>query len=195
MGPHAHPLRELAIGTTAARVLRKARRPVLVARLPAARSYRRPLLALDLEEATLQLLAFTARVLAAPRPPVALVHAYEAPLQALASASLSAQAARAYREHCRQQASRRLEELLAAARAELAPGDAVRWTRCLRYGAPREVIARVAAGLDCDLLALGTHARSGVARALLGSVAGDVLRSVACDVLLVPRPPRPTALR
>lgn len=33
---------------------------------------------------------------------------------------------------------------------------------------------------------LGTHGYSGVAHVLLGTVAGDVLREVACDVLVVP---------
>jgi hypothetical protein len=37
-----------------------------------------------------------------------------------------------------------------------------------------------------DLLLLGTHGRAGLAHALLGTVAGDVLRDVQCDVLVVP---------
>ena len=40
---------------------------------------------------------------------------------------------------------------------------------------------------EVDLLALGTRGRTGLLYAYLGSVAGDLLRSVECDVLVVPR--------
>jgi nucleotide-binding universal stress UspA family protein len=195
MGPHAHPIRELAIGTTAVRVVREAGLPVLVARLSAVGRYRRPLLALDLDDTALQVLELTSRVLPVPRPPVALIHAYEAPFRALVYPSPSAEAASEYREHCRRQANRRLEELLAAASTRLAPGDEIHWMPHLQYGAPRAVIPSTAAELGCDLLALGTHARSGVARTLIGSVAADVLRSVTCDVLLVPARGEPAGRR
>ena len=36
------------------------------------------------------------------------------------------------------------------------------------------------------ILALGTHGYTGLERAFLGTVAGDVLRAVKCDVPLVP---------
>jgi len=48
--------------------------------------------------------------------------------------------------------------------------------------------------LDTDLLLLGTHGYSGIARAFLGTTAGDILRDVRCDVLVVP-PRRPTDRR
>jgi nucleotide-binding universal stress UspA family protein len=35
-----------------------------------------------------------------------------------------------------------------------------------------------------DLITVGTHGRAGLARALVGSVAGSVLRAAACDVLV-----------
>ncbi|NTX17898.1 universal stress protein, partial [Myxococcus sp. CA056] len=55
-----------------------------------------------------------------------------------------------------------------------------------RYGSPRTVIPDVVAKSRADLLLLGTHGRAGIAHALLGTVAGDVLRDVTCDVLVVP---------
>ena len=56
----------------------------------------------------------------------------------------------------------------------------------VRYGDPRSVIKAAVKKLDTDLLVLGTHAYSGVAHVFLGTVAGDVLRDVRCDVLVVP---------
>lgn len=44
---------------------------------------------------------------------------------------------------------------------------------------------RVAGELGCDLIVVGTHGRSGLARALLGSVAEEVLRGARCPVLAV----------
>jgi nucleotide-binding universal stress UspA family protein len=37
-----------------------------------------------------------------------------------------------------------------------------------------------------DLVAMGTHARAGIAHLLIGSIAEAVLRSSSCDVLVVP---------
>ena len=46
------------------------------------------------------------------------------------------------------------------------------------------MILEVAAERDADLVALGTHGRSGVAHVLLGSVAEAVIRAAGCDVLV-----------
>jgi nucleotide-binding universal stress UspA family protein len=48
-----------------------------------------------------------------------------------------------------------------------------------------EVIADVAARNEIDLLILGTHARTGLPKLLLGSVAEEVFRDVPCPVLTV----------
>jgi nucleotide-binding universal stress UspA family protein len=51
---------------------------------------------------------------------------------------------------------------------------------------------RVAAETPCDLIVMGTHGRRGLRRALLGSVAEQVLRRAPCPVLTV-RMPFPAA--
>jgi len=63
----------------------------------------------------------------------------------------------------------------------------------LLEGEPAEQIVRLANELNCDLIVLGTHARSGLPRLVLGSVAEEVLRSAPCPVLIVKasRPARP----
>ena len=55
----------------------------------------------------------------------------------------------------------------------------------LRFGAPAEEIARYADACDADLIIMGTHGRSGIAHALMGSVAEQVVRVAPCPVLLV----------
>ncbi len=42
-----------------------------------------------------------------------------------------------------------------------------------------------------DLIVMGTHARTGVPRLLLGSIAEEVLRRASCPVLTVHLPPEP----
>ncbi|MBK8009757.1 MAG: universal stress protein [Deltaproteobacteria bacterium] len=50
----------------------------------------------------------------------------------------------------------------------------------------RIVVTKAVKESGVDLLALGTHGYSGLAHTFLGSVAGDLLRDVGCDVLVVP---------
>lgn len=55
----------------------------------------------------------------------------------------------------------------------------------VRVGAPHKVIADYAEDNDIDLVVMGSHGRSGVRRALLGSVTERVLRSTHRPVLVV----------
>jgi hypothetical protein len=47
-------------------------------------------------------------------------------------------------------------------------------------------IARYAREHGVDLIVIGTHGRTGMSRALLGSVAERVIRTAPCPVLVVP---------
>jgi nucleotide-binding universal stress UspA family protein len=46
----------------------------------------------------------------------------------------------------------------------------------------------VAAELPADMIVIGTHGRKGIARALLGSVAENVIRTVKTPVLTIHGP-------
>ena len=54
----------------------------------------------------------------------------------------------------------------------------------VQTGAPAETIARAAAEWRADLIVIGSHGRTGVRRALLGSVAEAVMRNAPCPVLV-----------
>ena len=183
----ARAVRDLFIGSTAERVVRQAQCPVLVVRLPAHHGYQRPALALDLDEAAPAALAFALRMLPAPPPPMLLVHAYDAPFHGLIYPSLAPDEAKEYRRYYKQKAAHGFARLLAAQRAGGLPNaEGARWVLKVQYGSPRALIPKAVAKHRADLLVLGTHGRSGVAQAFLGTVAGDVLRDVPCDVLVVP---------
>jgi nucleotide-binding universal stress UspA family protein len=55
-------------------------------------------------------------------------------------------------------------------------------------GIAHEAIARAARSTRADLLVMGTHGRTGVAKFFLGSVAGRVLATAPCPVLTVRSP-------
>ena len=55
-------------------------------------------------------------------------------------------------------------------------------------GAPADQIVRAARSLKCDLIVLATHGRTGMARAVMGSVAENVVRLAPCPVLTVRLP-------
>lgn len=181
-------LRDAFLGSTAERVIRQSRYPVLVARRRPRTAYRHPALALGLDEAAHQVLEVMLDVIPPPRPTISVVHAYDAPFEGLVYPSLSASDAAGFREHYRRKALKEIEtyEALALARAGIAEDEAPVFKNHVRHGSPRSVITKEVRNISADLLVLGTHGYSGLTHAFIGTVAGDVLRDVSCDVLIVP---------
>jgi nucleotide-binding universal stress UspA family protein len=77
-------------------------------------------------------------------------------------------------------AQKQLDRLLAKARTAR-----VRARGLLVEGVAHEQIARVARRQRADLIVIGTHGRTGVARFFLGSVAARVAATAPCPVLTV----------
>ena len=77
-------------------------------------------------------------------------------------------------------ATRKLDGLIEKAKAA-----GVRVRGLLLDGVPHEEIVRAAKSKKADLLVMGTHGRTGVARFFLGSVAGRVVAGAPCPVLTV----------
>jgi nucleotide-binding universal stress UspA family protein len=86
-------------------------------------------------------------------------------------------------------ASEGYEEALNERLRELQPDDpSIRAEYRLREGAPAQEILHEAAASSCDLIVVGTHGRTGLARLVTGSVAEAVLRRARCPVLAVKAP-------
>jgi nucleotide-binding universal stress UspA family protein len=64
----------------------------------------------------------------------------------------------------------------------------VKLSSILRDGVAWEEIRAVADEMSVDLIVMGTHGRRGIARALLGSVAENVIRTVMTPVLTIHGP-------
>jgi nucleotide-binding universal stress UspA family protein len=60
-------------------------------------------------------------------------------------------------------------------------------------GDPREAIVQAAERERADLLVLGSHGRSGLAKMMLGSVSSYVVTHAPCSVLVVKGPRTPAA--
>ena len=181
-------LRDVFLGSTAERVIRRGQLPVLAVRLRARTPYRHPALALDIDQAANESVAMLLRIIPPKRPPVTVIHAFDVPHYGMLNPGMSTDDAEEYNDEYREKALHEIAALLRKAllRSKAGPDDAPIWKAHIRYGTPRLVIERTVRRTDTDLLVLGTRGRSGAAYLFLGTVAGDVLRNVACDVLVVP---------
>ncbi|MGB9987198.1 universal stress protein [Salarchaeum japonicum] len=69
--------------------------------------------------------------------------------------------------------------------ADAASAHGIDVVEAVRVGQPHAVVSKYADDEDIDLVVIGSHGRSGVRRALLGSVTERVLRSTRKPVLVV----------
>jgi nucleotide-binding universal stress UspA family protein len=177
-------IRDAFLGSTAERVLRQSKLPVLVVRLPARAPYRRPALAIDFDDAARSAVRMLARALPEPRPRVMVVHAFRAPYQNLSYPSLDEGYAAERKAALQLESAQKLAALVnESGAAELD------WRAHVRHGFAQPVIQKAIKNADTDLLVLGTQGYTGLAHLFLGTVAGDVLREAKCDVLVVPPAP------
>lgn len=67
-------------------------------------------------------------------------------------------------------------------------GTTVQCERLLLRGNAADEILAAAESVAADIIVIGTHGRTGLRRALMGSVAEKIVRSAACPVLTVKHP-------
>lgn len=80
----------------------------------------------------------------------------------------------------KEDASKKLSDL-----AAVVAHQGVRIQPFLKEGVPFMVILEMAAEVDADLIVMGTHGRTGLARVMLGSVAERIVRKSPCPVYTV----------
>lgn len=85
-------------------------------------------------------------------------------------------------------------ELWSELRSIRDPGDTIHVEHWLRTGDVIEEIVRAAKEAGCRLIVAGTHGRSGVGRALMGSVAEKLLRAAPCPVVTIKATPAADAM-
>jgi len=178
VGAHGRAyLRDLLLGTTAERVVRKGDRPVLVVKNPCEQAYRRVLASVDFSEASKEAIRLSARV--APKARLELLHAYQIWYEGkLRDSGMSEEQILAWHQQYEQQAREQLAAFARDCALELASTRFI-----VRQGYPSTIIARAVTDQRADLIAIGTRGLSGMRYVLLGSVAEHVLREAPCDVL------------
>lgn len=173
-------LRHALLGSTAARLLRKAvRQPVLVVKQAPHEAYRSVLAAVDFSPVSPALIR-KARDLA-PQAELLLVHAFELPYEGrLAYAGVDEQVIRQCIIRETEQRRAQLHELAAAAGLE--PRE---YSARIVHGDPSQQFVVLEQEYDCDLIVLGKHGRHVAEELLLGSLTKHVLAESQCDVLVM----------
>lgn len=171
-------LRQLVLGSTSERLLRRTRRPVLVVRHKPHEVYRHVLVALDFSPWSAHAIALARRV--APHARLLLFNAYQVPFESkLRYAGVETATVDHYRQQARADALQRVLSL--AASSGLKPGD---WEPCIVEGEASQSLLEQEQERDCDLVVMGKHGRSITEDMLLGSVSQHVLAEGSTDVLV-----------
>jgi CPA2 family monovalent cation:H+ antiporter-2 len=169
----------MVIGSTASRLLRKSRCPVLVVKNPCRGPYQRVLLPMDFSPGS----ALTIRLVRelAPQADLVLLHVFDVPFEGMLQyAGVSQDIIHQYRIEARERALQQLREM--AAEQGLAAGD---YTPLVEHGDAVALITGHQQRLGCDLVVMGKHGTHVTEELLLGSVTKRVLSEGDADVLVV----------
>ncbi|MGZ0019394.1 universal stress protein [Nitrosomonas sp. wSCUT-2] len=181
LGAHGESfLRNILLGTTAARLLRKsARHPVLVVKQVPHETYRSVLISVDFSPASLQAIRMARQL--APDADLVLFHAFELPYEGkLRFAGVDEQVIRQYVKTGCENCRKWLHDLAAA--AGLAP---MKYSVRIVRGDPAQQIVAMEQEVDADLIVVGKHGVHITEELLLGSVTNHVLTESQCDVLVI----------
>jgi nucleotide-binding universal stress UspA family protein len=182
MGSHRKQLlRDIFIGTTVERVIRKGSVPVLMVNHEAQRRYERILAPTDMSDISANAL-HAARSIGLLGDGATLVHAFTALAKGKMSvAGVDRDSIADYIEGERRQVSNELAAFLIANDLQ-----GSQWRLHVENGSPMEIISRAVTDIEPDLMVMGTHGRSRLIKALIGSTTEEALRSLNVDILVIP---------
>jgi len=183
LGPHrANAFADAIRGTITERVLGAAACPVLIAQEQMRGEYRHVLVALDGSPRSAHVLREVEALALAQDTLATAVHAHEPAYESMMNTvGIGTESIVNYASASRNQATENIRAMIAANSR-----DARRYQVSIVEMRPATAILRAVENLKPDLVVLGTRGHGRLRRALLGSVASEVLSAVQCDVLLVP---------
>jgi universal stress protein E len=183
LGPHRRrAVLDALEGTIAEKIIRARACPVLMVQRDAAVSYRNVLLALDLSAESAAAVRVADALLRQAQARMIVVHAWQPPYNGMLRAvGVEMNQILAYSNNSRQEVLAELRRLLVSQAVE-----SHRYELDVVDAHATSAIKRAIEAWQPDLLVMGTRAGP-LRRALLGSVANEVLSSADCDVLIVPR--------
>lgn len=169
-------------GATIDRVIRMGQRPVLMVSERPACGYAKVLVGMDFSEHARHALRLALAL--APDAEFHLVHAFDVPFQGF----LPGESTRREIDRDHDGALTRLIEEELAAHAGTCGAVRPRIEKILEQGDVIGVLRRQTERVGPDLLAIGTHGRSGLSGMVLGSVAQALIQRPPCDILAVRLP-------
>lgn len=185
MGPYRRQaLREMFMGTTVERTIRRSRRPVLMANAVPSRPYRRILIATDFSESSAHALDAARDLGLFGNTEVLLLHVFDAPARGMMfGAALPQDQIKDYVAEEERRAASKMVEFIG--QVGFKPK---RQFLKLAEEPTGTIIKDCARHERADLIVVGTRGQSGLETMLLGSVAEGVLQGSEVDVLAVPLP-------
>lgn len=178
MGSHGRTgLSRFFLGSVAEKVVRHAPCSVLIARARGATApFRQVLCPLDFSEGSRPAIELAAKLTAPGGAGITLLHVLELPV-AVAGESLP----RDFLESLDRRAAALLEQWASHVRTK----STVPVTTRIRVGGPgAQAVAVLDRDPGFDLVVVGSHGRTGLRRALLGSIAEKIVRHAPCSVLV-----------
>ena len=173
------------VGTTAERLVRAAKRPVLVVRREVEGGYRNVAIAADLSPATAPMISTALRLGALDSASATVVHAVTPPYEGMMKyAGLDASIIERYQYSEQQAARQRLQTIISDAGLPFASTRMI-----VRNDPAATMIHAVLEYEQPEVLAIGASRWFLLKRLLIGSVADRVLRTAPCDVLVIPNQP------
>ena len=169
------------LGTTAHRILRLARKPVLLVKQTPGTDesfragYKHILIATDFAADSVHAAIMARRLF--PEASGTLFHAFQVPFEAKLSRTLPQSTLEAYRWRAAEQAHGELATF----------ADATQWAdapRVVRHGPPGVRVREYAGEIGADLIVTGSEEMPRLQSALLGSVSLDLVTEAKCDILL-----------
>lgn len=182
LGAHRSRVRDVFVGTTVERVVRRSPLPLLVAVRTPSSSYRRTLLALDFDEASRSTGRAAVEMGIFENTEVVVMHAFDTPAENMMRRSL--EAPKTIEDYVESEDARATEDFRRLADEIGLPRSAYRVVAI--KGSPARTILESAASEDAQLVVVGTNQRKGFERLLIGSVTEDLIREAHRDVLIVP---------
>lgn len=172
-------VRDLFVGSTVDKVLRKLTQPLLIVKREPQVPYRKILIAVDFSEASWRATKFAMNI--ASHVHITVLHAFEVPFHAkLHSAGVDYKLIQFYEAEVQVQKKMEMHRFV----SELETPN-VSLTGITEQGAAIEVIRKKMETLEPDLVVIGKYGQAEREEMLLGSVIKYMIQAADCDVLVV----------
>jgi nucleotide-binding universal stress UspA family protein len=172
-------VRDLFIGSTVDKVLRKLSRSLLIVKREPQVPYRKILIPVDFSDSSSRAMKFAMRVILPAH--IIVLHAFEVPLHAkLHSAGIDYKMIQFYEAEVHAQKKIEMRRFISEWET---PGISL--TGIVEQGAAFDVIHKKMEVLEADLIVMGKHGQTERDEMQLGSVTTRVIQGADCDILIV----------